>query len=115
MESFDIVAPTGLNAAHLESLDQIVGAENVFTGAYERTSASYGRGMIDALRLRQHIVENLPGCGDRSAHPRQDVQAVMHTATQQHIPLYVYGGGSTVTRGMEAVQGRHLPGYEPRT
>ena len=104
MEQFDVTAPAGLDAQHLHALEQIVGVENVFTGAYERTRFSYGAGMFDALRLRLHIVENLPGAvlAPRST---QDVIAVMGYCDAQRIPLYVHGGGSSVTRGKEAVQG----------
>jgi alkyldihydroxyacetonephosphate synthase len=104
MEAFDAVILTGLNAAQLEALGQIVGPENVFTGTYERTCASYGKGTIDALRLRQHIIENLPGAVVAPRSTR-DVQALMQYCNEQHLPMYVHGGGSTVTRGMEAVQG----------
>jgi alkyldihydroxyacetonephosphate synthase len=104
LEPFDARATEELEAHHQQALAHIVGPENVFTGAYERTHASYGAGMIDALRLRQHIVENLPGAvlAPRSA---QDVQAVVQYCNARRIPLYVYGAGSTVTRGMEAVRG----------
>src|SRR5512143_2640413 len=72
-ELFDACTPTGLDAQHVQAFERMLGAENVRTGAYERTRASYGAGMIDALRLRQHIVENLPGAvlAPRST---QDVQ-----------------------------------------
>ncbi len=104
MERFDAVAPSSLDAAHLAALESMVGAENVRTGAYDRTRASYGAGMIDALRLRQHIIENLPGAvvAPRST---EEVQALVQYCDAQRLPLYVYGAGSTVTRGMEAVCG----------
>jgi alkyldihydroxyacetonephosphate synthase len=104
MEAFDAVIPTGLNAAQLEALGQMVGPENVFSGTYERTCASYGKGTIDALRLRQHIIENLPGAVVAPRSTR-DVQSLMQYCNEQNLPMYVHGGGSTVTRGKEAMQG----------
>ena len=104
MEEFDAEMPSSLESRHLEVFIIMLGAENVKTGAYERIRASYGRGMIDALRLRQHIAENLPGAV-LSPRSTEDVQAVLQYCDAEGIPLYVYGAGSTVTRGMEAVHG----------
>jgi len=96
--------PSDLDACHLDIFRQLVGAENVKTDVYARTRASYGAGTIDALRLRKGIIENLPAAvlAPRST---DDVQAVMQYCIAERIPLYVFGAGSTVTRGLEAVQG----------
>jgi alkyldihydroxyacetonephosphate synthase len=90
--------------SHIRKLQEIVGQENVITDAYIRTRVSYGGGMLDALRLRHKIVENLP---DVVVYPRSrsDVEVIVRYCDEQRIPLYVYGGGSSVTRGMEAVAG----------
>ncbi len=60
--------------------------------------------MIDALRLRDHKVENLP---DLVLHPRDrdDVETIVRYCHEQEIPLYTYGAGSSVTRGTECVKG----------
>ena len=60
--------------------------------------------MIDALRLRSKIIENI---ADVVLCPRDqsDVEAIVRYCDENRIPLYVYGGGSSVTRGMEAVKG----------
>ncbi len=104
MEKFDPDIPTSLDEAHRQSFARIVGAENIDTSPYARVRASYGAGAFDTLRLREHIVENLP---DAVLAPRTagEVQALVEFCDDQHIPLYVYGGGSTVTRGREAVRG----------
>lgn len=104
MEKFDGDAPIGLDAVKLQALERIVGAGNVSTAPYARVRASYGAGTIDALRLREHVVENLP---DAVLSPRAagEVRAVVAYCDEQRIPLYVYGGGSGVTRGREAVRG----------
>jgi alkyldihydroxyacetonephosphate synthase len=61
---------------------------------------SYGKTMIDALRLRNHQVENLP---DLVLHPRDrdDVEKIVRYCHEQEIPLYTFGAGSSVTRGTE--------------
>ena len=88
----------------IEALIQIVGMENAFTDTYSRLKKSYGKAMIDLLRLRQGIIENIP---DLVLNPRttEDVQAILRYCNDHQIPFYVFGGGSSVTRGFEAVKG----------
>ena len=93
-----------LPAAHLRAFSKIVGEQNIHLDTYSRVKASYGAGQVDALRLRQGIVENLPEAVLAPRH-REDVIAIVAYCNKHRIPLYVYGGGSTVTRGMEAVKG----------
>jgi alkyldihydroxyacetonephosphate synthase len=104
LEPFDVSIPSGLAEADQEALKAIVGAENFSIDTYRRTRASYGTGMIDMLRLRSRIVENI--C-DAVAAPRnrEDVAAIVAYCSTHHIPVTVYGGGSSVTRGMEAPKG----------
>ncbi|MDP2964751.1 MAG: FAD-binding oxidoreductase [Pelolinea sp.] len=104
IEPFDITIPSGISKADQEALAGIVGAENFSIDTYKRTRASYGAGMIDALRLRDRIVENI--C-DAVAAPRnrENVIAIVAYCSTQQIPVTVYGGGSTITRGMEAPKG----------
>lgn len=104
LEPFDIVIPSGLAEADQAALKAIIGYDNFSIDTYKRTRASYGAGMIDMLRLRGHIVENI--C-DAVAAPRnrEDVVAIVAYCSAHHIPVTVYGGGSTVTRGMEAPKG----------
>ncbi len=60
--------------------------------------------MVDLMRLRKHIVENVP---DAVVYPknREDISALVKYCCEQKIPMYVYGGGTSVTRGVEAVKG----------
>ena len=104
LEPFEIAIPTGMAKKDQQAITAIVGTDNFSIDTYKRTRASYGAGMIDMLRLRDHIVENI--C-DSVAAPRnrEDVIAIVAYCTEQRIPVTVYGGGSTVTRGMEAPRG----------
>ena len=96
--------PSKLPAVYLRALMTIVGEENVRLDTVSRVRASYGAGQVDALRLRHGIIENLPEAV-LAPRSRADVDAIVHYCHEHRIPLYVYGGGSTVTRGMEAVKG----------
>ncbi|MCE5209374.1 MAG: FAD-binding oxidoreductase [Chloroflexi bacterium] len=103
-QAVDVEIPGGLEKRHLEALTIMVGEENILTDTYHRIQASYGKGMIDDLRLRHHQIENLP---DAVICPRSkdDVEKIVAYCHAERIPLYVRGAGSSVTRGTEAVQG----------
>jgi len=96
--------PCRLPEQALADLRRLVGEENVLTGTYPRLRASYGKATIDQLRLRHHIIENLP---DAVVCPRsrEDIQAVVALCDAWRLPVYVFGAGSGVTRGAEAVRG----------
>jgi alkyldihydroxyacetonephosphate synthase len=101
---FDIEVPVKMPQEHLDAFRNIVGGDNVYTDTYNRTRVSYGGGMIDALRLRHRVVENLP---DLVVSPRdqKDIETIVKYCDEKRIPLYVAGGNSSVTRGKEAVKG----------
>ena len=104
LEPVEIEIPSRLTPEQIASLEKTVGTENVRLDTRSRIKASYGKGMIDELRLRRKIVENLP---EAVICPRTatEVQVLINWCVDQRLPLYVYGGGSSVTRGMEAVKG----------
>ena len=104
LDMVEMEAPVTLDPRHVQALSALCGEENVSTDTYVRIKCSYGYGMIDALRLRNHIVENLP---DLVLAPRSgdEIQQIISYCDQNAIPVYIHGGGSTVTRGKEAVKG----------
>jgi len=82
----------------------MVGEENVKLDNYSRLEAAYGKTMIDLMRLRKGIVENVP---DMVIWPRnkKDIKDIVRYCNEERIPIYVFGGGSSVNRGFEAVKG----------
>jgi alkyldihydroxyacetonephosphate synthase len=104
LEEVEADAPISLSAEQVAAFEGFVGAENVSKDVYMRLRVSYGKTMIDALRLRAHRVENLP---DLVLHPRNrdDLANVVRYCHEHAIPLYTYGAGSSVTRGTECVKG----------
>ena len=96
--------PIKLSETQLKTLRLIVGDENFKIDNYSRLQLAYGKTMIDLMRLRKGIVENIP---DVVLHPRtkEDIQKIVSYCNEQLIPVYVYGGGSSVTRGVECMQG----------
>lgn len=104
LEQIDLEIPVSLALEHLQAFAQICGEENLASDAYTRVSRSYGKAMIDALRLRNKIIENVP---DLVISPRNsaEIQQVITYCDAHLIPVYVYSAGSSVTRGIEAVKG----------
>src|SRR5699024_7118166 len=96
--------PSKIDPKHVEALKKIVGDDFVTTEDYPRLAVAYGCTGYDLLRLRHKQIENLP---DVVVYPdtTEQVEQLVAYAVQNKIPLYVYGGGSSVTRGMEAVKG----------
>ncbi len=104
LEAVEFDIPSRMGEATLNALREIVGADNVKTDNYTRLSVAYGKTMLDLMRLRKHIVENLP---DAVVYPRdrEDIIKLVRYCSQEKIPMYVYGGGSSVTRGLEPYKG----------
>jgi alkyldihydroxyacetonephosphate synthase len=104
LEEVNVDAPISLRDEQVEFFRTLLGQENVSDDVYARLRVSYGKTMIDALRLRDHEVENLP---DLVLHPRDrdDVERIVNYCSDQGIPLYTYGAGSSVTRGTECIHG----------
>lgn len=104
MDPVKLDAPCNLAPEHIEALKKIAGDEFVTTEDYPRLAVAYGKTGYDAARLRQRIIENLP---DVVVYPgtTKQIEEIVAYSTKHGIPLYVYGGGSSVTRGVEPVKG----------
>ena len=96
--------PTGLAPGDLKALGEILGPSQVATDPSTRLGVAYGKTMLDLLRLRQGIAENLP---DAVLYPRDrhDVARIVAYCSLKGIPVTPFGGGSSVTRGVECVKG----------
>jgi alkyldihydroxyacetonephosphate synthase len=96
--------PSKIETRHLDTFMKIVGVDFVRTDDYSRLSVAYGKTMFDVLRIRQQIIENLP---DVVLYPddRDQIEQIVAYCAGEKIPVYVYGGGSSVTRGGECMKG----------
>lgn len=96
--------PSKLPGKHLKEFIRICGSDNVRTDTFDRVAKSYGGAMIDALRLRHHIIENIP---EAVIAPRSqtEIEEIIRYCDKEGIPVYIYGAGSSVTRGLEATRG----------
>ncbi len=96
--------PSKIAPEHIAALEKIVGKDFVTTQDYPRLAVAYGCTAYDLLRLRHKEIENLP---DVVVYPdtTEQVEQIVAYAVKEKLPVYVYGGGSSVTRGVEAVKG----------
>jgi alkyldihydroxyacetonephosphate synthase len=88
----------------ISDLVEIVGRENVAIDDFNRVKYSHGKTVEETLDLRRGIVRH---AADAVVHPRdkQDVRNIVSYCHDQRIPIYVYGGGSSVTLGIRPIQG----------
>lgn len=96
--------PVNLAKEHLAFFETVVGRENLKIDTYSRLGVAYGKTMYDCYRMREGIVENLP---DAVLCPRskEEIESLVAYCHEKEIPLTVYGGGSSVTRGVEPFKG----------
>jgi len=96
--------PSRLSDEHIRAFKDICGDEFVRADDYSRLSVAYGKTMYDILRLRNSIIENIP---DAVIYPddKEQIERIVAYCARNKIPLYVYGGGSSVTRGVECMSG----------
>jgi alkyldihydroxyacetonephosphate synthase len=99
---FDL--PIKLSNNQITRFQEIVGKDFVRTDDYARMSVAYGKTMYDLMRLRHKIAENVP---DAVLYPdtKEQIEQIVAYCAAEKIPIYVYGGGSSVTRGVECVKG----------
>ena len=97
--------PPKLARKHVTALTQIVGEGKMSQGDYDRLSVAYGQTAYDLMRMRQgRYDESLP---DIVLYPSEteEVEKIVEYCSKNKLPLYVYGGGSSVTRGVECIKG----------
>jgi len=89
---------------HIDALTKIVGKENISTSDYDRLSVAYGKTAYDIMRMRERQIDSI--C-DVVLYPSttEQVEQIVEYVSKNNINLYVYGGGSSVTRGVEPVNG----------
>jgi alkyldihydroxyacetonephosphate synthase len=93
-----------LTSDQIKAIQDIVGLENVTSDDYSRVKYSNGMTMEEAFMLRDQL--NGP-VSDLVVHPRnkEDIQKIVTYCDEEKIPVYVYGGGSSVNFGFRPVKG----------
>ena len=103
LEKVDFDIPIHMEEKHILWFRKLLGDDFVRSDAYARLSVAYGKTMYDVLRIRQKKIENLP---DVVLYPdtKEQIEAIVSYCAVEKIPVYVYGGGSSVTRGVECMK-----------
>ena len=103
-KTVDIDIPLRLSKTHIKEFEDIVGKINVATDTLSRVKACYSKGVMDSMRLRREILENIP---DAVISPSSEEQLLMLVkyCYKNNIPIYVMGGGTNITRSNENVRG----------
>ena len=98
----DVHVESALTKEQIDAISAIVGKENATTDDFERVRLAYGKTMIDIMRLRKGIVENVP---DIVVYPctSDQIEGLVKYADANGIKIYVHAGGSSVTRGTETM------------
>ncbi len=93
-----------LTKTQITRITDIVGKRNVAVDDFSRVKYSHGKTVDEAMELRRQMVRDVP---DIVVHPRnkKDVAGIVAFANQEKIPVYVYGGGSSVTFGLKTPKG----------
>ncbi len=96
--------PAILSDEQIQTLENIVGKTNINTDDYARVKYSTGKTMEEIALLREGGTG--PLC-DLVVHPRNkdDIRQIVAYAHEQRIPVYTFGGGSSVTLGLTPVKG----------
>lgn len=104
LDKVKLDSPSKLDKKHLDALKAIVGDEFVSVEDYDRLSVAYGKTAYDLFRIRERRFDSLP---DAVVFPdtAEEVEKLVAYCSENSIPLYVYGGGSSVTRGVEPIKG----------
>jgi len=95
---------TGLDNRQIEWFRELLGPENISVSDYDRVKYSTGKTMEETMKLRQGVPVEV---NDLVVHPRNkdDIRKIVSFCNQEIIPVYVYGGGSSVTKGLQCVKG----------
>ncbi len=99
-----VSAEGGLSRTQVDWFVHLVGRDNVSLDAFNRVKYSHGQTMEEAMELRRGIV---PYVARAVIHPenKRQVQEIVSYCNDQKIPIYAYGGGSSVTLGVRPVRG----------
>ncbi len=92
----DIVSK--LKPYQVDEFVKICGKENVSSKQFERLKYSTGKTVEEAMNLRRNVIKDIT---DLVVHPRNKIEIsnIVKYCNKESIPIYVYGGGSSVNFG----------------
>ncbi len=96
--------PVRLKKDQIAALQKIAGKENTELDEYSRLKYSTGKTVEEAVNLRNADISTI---SDIVIHPESEkaVADIIKYCSTKKIPVYVYGGGSSVNFGLKASKG----------
>ena len=100
----DIKVKSKLNISQIDKFIEICGKENVSSKEYDRLKFSTGKTVEEAMKLRRKEIGLI---SDLVVHPRNkaEISELVKFCNEEKIPVYVYGGGSSVNFGFYPEKG----------
>jgi len=97
-EIVEIKVESKLSIQQIDSFKEICGEDNVSSKEYDRLKFSTGKTTEESMKLRRGEVGLI---SDLVVHPRNktEISEIVKYCNQENIPVYVYGGGSSVNFG----------------
>jgi alkyldihydroxyacetonephosphate synthase len=94
----------GLPQRDIRALERIAGEKNISSADYQRIKYSTGKTAEEQILLRG---KKHAGLCDIVVHPknRKDVEEIIGYCNRKKIPVYTYGGGSSVNFGYRPARG----------
>jgi alkyldihydroxyacetonephosphate synthase len=103
-EVVDISIESKLSIAQIDKFIEICGKENVSSKEYDRLKFSTGKTVEETMKLRRNEFGLI---SDLVVHPRSkaEISEIVKYCNALKIPVYVYGGGSSVNFGFYPEKG----------
>jgi len=97
-------SPVKLKKEQIAAIEKIAGKNNVSAESYDRLKYSTGKTIEEAIILRGSGIDRV---SDLVVHPenKKIVKEIIAYCNTKKIPVYVYGGGSSVNFGLRPAKG----------
>ena len=103
-EPVEFSKPPGLDKNFIQEIKKIAGEKNISTNEYDRLKYSTGQTVEEHMKLRRGKIDSIT---DLVVHPenKKVVQQIIQLCDKNKVPVYVYGGGSSVNLGLYPEKG----------
>jgi alkyldihydroxyacetonephosphate synthase len=93
-----------LSQSDFQRLEEILPKDRIAVSKEEKLSHTYGKSYRDLIRIRRKIFPDVP---DAILHPatEEEIRKILTWAVEHRVALVPWGGGTSVTGGVEATRG----------
>lgn len=96
--------PSHFSESDLQKIQDILPKERIALSREEKLSHTYGKSYHDLVRIRRKSFPEVP---DGVLYPEneKEIQRILRWAVENHVAVVPWGGGTSVTGGVEAIRG----------